>query len=936
MAFTAVQLTSLFTTANQGAAPTPAQAAQINAIAALNLTDAEAQARLGGLLQSTVGVAALTYAYFGASLPTAAGLDYLVSSDTNTADLNDAYYVQFNQENRFLNFALNLTRGAGAPYNATFAATFGALSYTETISLAYEQIISSTAAVTAGTNPTAAKAFFLNSLPFYQQVVTERGGLAATDPAFNLAVKAAIVGSIINEGLKAGVGLYADAYSRMIVALESGNTTGLGAGLLASYPGSVGIFTANAVGFNTANAAQSLENITTSDAANDVINTTIARLAGANANGRGAPDFDVLNITDTITSAVTLNDGAAGGTIGNVERLVLKGGSTATVTGPTLAATGIAAISFEQSTFYQTAAGSTGQTITGSPFNDVIGVSGGSNTINAGAGADTVNVSGVLANLILDGGDGVADVLNLAAGAGLTGTSTVAGFETVAIAGTSISLSVAVNEYLRAPPAGVTVTGLAGTADTVTLSGSGTARGLAAAEFYVLQSDMTFNIGAANQNVAAGAGVQVIRDDGFATMTGIYTTTGDGDQVTLDRGTAITTLSGGSFQGTFAALNILGGGTVVLDDGQAGIFTAINGVAATKGTPALGGTLQLMPNSGGAVTLGTLTDISFIDLSRLAPSATVSLTSNSTTRILLDDSSLVVKSGSETAAITVEATGANASITLGAAADTVSVGPVAGAVNIATGGGNDRVSFDGRANLGASDVLNGGAGTDTLEFFAPALSANAADFDSVTGFEVILDPNGLITAKDSLVATATSLAYTVSAPEAVANINFNAETNGQVNVTLGLGGGVVKGTSNLLSDSFTAIANHAKVTFALANGGAAFAGNTVAQIENVDKIAGFNVGLDAIDLPMAIGAIKGPGASVDPTSATSFIATANSYLTTAALTLAAGDVVLFENGGGVVYMVQNLSGTNVDAGDFVVQLTGVVGGVASLGAANFI
>ena len=33
MAFSAVQLTSLFTIANQGAAPTPAQAVQINAIA---------------------------------------------------------------------------------------------------------------------------------------------------------------------------------------------------------------------------------------------------------------------------------------------------------------------------------------------------------------------------------------------------------------------------------------------------------------------------------------------------------------------------------------------------------------------------------------------------------------------------------------------------------------------------------------------------------------------------------------------------------------------------------------------------------------------------------------------------------------------------------------------------------------------------------------
>ncbi|MEO6340684.1 MAG: hypothetical protein ABIO39_11630, partial [Caulobacteraceae bacterium] len=745
MALTAVQLTSLFTTANQGAGPTTAQTTQINAIAALNLTDAQAQAQVGALLQGTVAVAALTYAYFGNTLPSAAGLDFLVSSDANATDLNDAYYVQFNQENRFLNFALNLTRGATAPYNGPFSAAFANLSYTDTISAAYEQIVGSSVAIATGHDPVAAKAFFLGSLSFYQQVVTERGGLAPTDPAFTLAVKAAIIGSIINESVKAGFGLYSDAYGRMIVQLEAGNTAGLGGPLLVNYPGSTGTFTANVVGFNTATASNSVENITTSDAANDIVNTTIARLAGAQVNGRGAPNFDILNITDTITTAVTLNNGAAGGTIGNVEQLDLKGGSTALVTGPTLAASGIGTITFEQSTFFQTGAGG-GQTVNASPFNDTITVTAGSNTINAAAGADTVNITGILADAVLNGGDG-ADVLNFANASGLTGASSIANFETVNFApGGVFTVSAAINEYLRTT-AGLTLTGL-GSTQILTVVGSGTVRGIAAVPGYALQGSMTFNIGSAGQVVTSNSGVAVIRDDGFDTLTGAYVSSGD-DQFTVDRGAAVVNLTGAIFGGTFAVMNIVGTGAVTLNDSQVGSF------AGFTGNPASFATLQIANTGVTTVNLGLLTNIGSVQAVPLLQAATITAAvANGTPTFVIEDSSLTVNAGPGAPAnLFVIASGATATINLNNGGnDNVTINTASGSLTLNAGAGNDYVSFDSRGNFGPSDILNGGAGTDTLSFGVPFSAASGSDFNNVTNFEIIFDPNGIITSVDGLIA----------------------------------------------------------------------------------------------------------------------------------------------------------------------------------------
>ncbi|MDI1365739.1 MAG: S-layer protein, partial [bacterium] len=112
MAYTTAQLVTAFTNANLGKAPDSATTLTLDAYATQSqtggVTDAVAFANTLKLVNNTTAVAVETYQFFTGHAPSAAGLDYLVDSTTNTNDLNDAYYAKFAQENRFINFSINL------------------------------------------------------------------------------------------------------------------------------------------------------------------------------------------------------------------------------------------------------------------------------------------------------------------------------------------------------------------------------------------------------------------------------------------------------------------------------------------------------------------------------------------------------------------------------------------------------------------------------------------------------------------------------------------------------------------------------------------------------------------------------------------------------------------------------------------------------------
>jgi serralysin len=81
----------------------------------------------------------LAYEFFTGKVPSAAGMDFLVSpTGPNANNLNSAYYQSFGLENRYINFAVNLGKvGEG---EATFTAHDGALSLFEATRTAYATI----------------------------------------------------------------------------------------------------------------------------------------------------------------------------------------------------------------------------------------------------------------------------------------------------------------------------------------------------------------------------------------------------------------------------------------------------------------------------------------------------------------------------------------------------------------------------------------------------------------------------------------------------------------------------------------------------------------------------------------------------------------------------------------------------------------------------
>ncbi|WP_269715433.1 hypothetical protein [Caulobacter sp. NIBR2454] len=167
------------------------------------ISDDQAYAYVIDQADSTTSVAALTYQFFTGKMPTSAGFDYLVNSTENANDLNDPAYQNFNPENRYINFAVNL--GVAGEGRAIFEQIYAPLSFIETVAVAYNRIIGTSQAEEAGIDVNAAIANIAGRKAYFDAVVAQAGISAADQP---LAAKAAVVGYIMAEAVKAGVGAY--------------------------------------------------------------------------------------------------------------------------------------------------------------------------------------------------------------------------------------------------------------------------------------------------------------------------------------------------------------------------------------------------------------------------------------------------------------------------------------------------------------------------------------------------------------------------------------------------------------------------------------------------------------------------------------------------------------------------------------------------------
>ncbi|MCC7265862.1 MAG: choice-of-anchor L domain-containing protein [Caulobacteraceae bacterium] len=159
---------------------------------------------------ATTAVALLTYQLFTGEAPGKAGVDYLVAEGGGNANsLNSAYYADFNLENRYINFAVNLgTAGEG---RAAFEADYGGLSLDETFDLAYGRIFGFAAETGKAEAVLGGQVGEMTRADYFAAY----GGDA-------LGTKAALVGWLLAEAAKADIGPYASASNAYLLDLADG------------------------------------------------------------------------------------------------------------------------------------------------------------------------------------------------------------------------------------------------------------------------------------------------------------------------------------------------------------------------------------------------------------------------------------------------------------------------------------------------------------------------------------------------------------------------------------------------------------------------------------------------------------------------------------------------------------------------------------------
>ena len=176
-------------------------------MAAGTLSQSAAVALLVQQADTTTSVASLAYQFFTGRIPSAAGMDFLVSpTGPNANNLNSAYYQSFNLENRYINVSVNL--GKNGEGKAAFEAAYGTKTLIDAAKSAYTTIF--------GSAPTDAKVHLLidsrvDYFAFYGQ-----------DGPNGIGTKAAMVGWLLAEAVKADIGTLQTANMAFLTDLADG------------------------------------------------------------------------------------------------------------------------------------------------------------------------------------------------------------------------------------------------------------------------------------------------------------------------------------------------------------------------------------------------------------------------------------------------------------------------------------------------------------------------------------------------------------------------------------------------------------------------------------------------------------------------------------------------------------------------------------------
>ena len=441
MPYSNAQLSAYYTSLT-GAAPTGADAILINAASVQSQNGSQSDVNTlltvfnSAGVQGSFEVAESTYQFFTGSGVSQAGLNFLEGNagGGNANGLNSSYFSQFNTENRYYNFAINLASTGGAG-NASFVSTYGNLTFAQTVAGAYETIVGSSNVGTANAN--AAIADITSRQSFFVNVANQRaGGVDAGGSAGqNIALKAIVIGYILEEANKADVGTYAKAIDQLEASVAAGNAQ-FGTNILTTYG-------SNGTGFNTGfnaltgtNTSQQNIALTTSIDTFQPTTGSIQFVGTVNSVANQNTQFNpsTLNAGDqirgtgsnntlSITTVGGVTDATGGALISGIQTINVRSvADPQNANGNTAAAATLDANLVTGSTQINQFAGTGGLTINNLGTSDAVGI-----IANGGQSGGTLTanfVSGGTAVVNLAGGT-TATAANAATGAAATGSSVV-------------------------------------------------------------------------------------------------------------------------------------------------------------------------------------------------------------------------------------------------------------------------------------------------------------------------------------------------------------------------------------------------------------------------------------------------------------------------------------------------------------------------------
>ena len=450
-------------------------------------------------------------------------------------------------------------------------------------------------------------------------------------------------------------------------------------------------------------------------------------------------------------------------------------------------------------------------------------------SISLGAGADTVRVDAVaLDDVATIGGGTGTDILDIGADGTATMNANITGFESMTFR---------------------TVTGAyAITADNATAAS-------------------TFTVNASNLTTGT------LLFSAAAETASAYVLTGGAGVDTLTGGAGNDTISGG-----IGADTIVGGaGVDNLSGGESGDLFTVATVAHFVGLTAA----EVVAGGAGTdildFTENAATAISVADLAGISSIETIRLTGNTTNTITLADSTFTANGA---ATLTITDNEATAGMTVNGSAITSSAnslvinGAVAatGVNDTLTGGaGNDTFNYATAENLAvtfeATDVINGGAGIDTLALTIVTTALTAVALTNVSNIEKITLANTAalatsITLADANFATVTGATIDFSGSTSTGTGVIDAAleddstfvitgstgadtiTGGQLADTISGGSGIDRITGHAGADQLTGGA--AADTFVYTNATVAHSSGTV-----VDSITDFLSGTDKLEVTLS-------------------------------------------------------------------------------------